>query len=519
MKDSIRRLFLVLFVGMLFCYLPAQNIQVRPPDYVYGSLFTQVQMQKIYPDSKTFADAFSKTEPEKIVKAYNLKKDSLGFSLQYFVSRYFILPIDAGVTYKMNKHEDLAGHIRNLWEVLKRSPDKDTLRSSLLPLPYSYIVPGGRFREIYYWDSYFTMLGLKENGETGLIKDMVDNFAYLIRTYGHIPNGNRSYYLSRSQPPFFSLMVDLLASIEGDSIFLTYADALQEEYDYWMDRTGVTAHVVKMKNGEILNRYWDQLDIPRQESFREDSLLMKSSGYRPGFYRDIRSGAESGWDFSSRWLSDGHHLATIRTTDLIPVDLNCLLYHLERTLAHCYSLSGEKEKKEKMEHAAARRLYAINHYLYDAVEEWYGDYVISTGKLSQEWTLAGMMPFFLEVAPAQIAKEAFSFLKKNFLKPGGVVTSLRCTGQQWDAPNGWAPLQWITIEGLSNYGYTVLAGEIAGRWLRLNEKVYKVTGKLMEKYNVEDMNLPAGGGEYATQDGFGWTNGVYLALLKKYQER
>lgn len=516
MKDNIRSLFLFLFVGMPFCYLPAQNIQVRPPDYIYGPLFTQVQMQKIYPDSKTFADAFPKTDPEKIVKTYKLKKDSLGFSLRYFVSRYFILTIEAGDTCKISKHGDLVGHIRNLWKVLKRSPDKDTLQGSLLPLPYSYIVPGGRFREIYYWDSYFTMLGLKESGEIALMEDMVNNFAYMICTYGHIPNGNRSYYLSRSQPPYFSLMVDLLATVKGESVYAIYKDVLQTEYDYWMDRSGRTSHVVKMKNDVVLNRYWDQLDIPRQESFREDSLLVKANGYHSGFYRDLRSGAESGWDFSSRWFADGEHLATIRTTDLIPVDLNCLLYHLEQTLEHCYALSGNREKKEKMEHAAARRLDAINHYLYDGAGKWYGDYVISTGKLSSERTLAGMMPFFLKIAPVQYVVGAFSILKNDFLKSGGVVTSLKHTGQQWDAPNGWAPLQWITVKGLSNYGQSALAREIAGRWIGLNEKVYKATGKMMEKYNVEDLNLPAGGGEYNTQDGFGWTNGVYLALLKEY---
>jgi alpha,alpha-trehalase len=109
------------------------------------------------------------------------------------------------------------------------------------------------------------------------------------------------------------------------------------------------------------------------------------------------------------------------------------------------------------------------------------------------------------------------FLKKNFLKDGGVVTSLNNTGQQWDAPNGWAPLQWITIIGLENYGYHDLAKEIATRWVNLNKKVFKETGRLMEKYDVVDINKPAGGGEYPSQDGFGWTNGVLLALMNKYK--
>ena len=123
---------------------------------------------------------------------------------------------------------------------------------------------------------------------------------------------------------------------------------------------------------------------------------------------------------------------------------------------------------------------------------------------------------YLNVATVVQAKQVAAIIKEKFLSPGGVVTTLEISGQQWDAPNGWAPLQWITIMGLENYGYAELANEIAKRWIRLNTDVFKRTGKLMEKYNVADTHLEAGGGEYAGQDGFGWTNGVYLALIEKY---
>ena len=173
-------------------------------------------------------------------------------------------------------------HIESLWQILRRDPDKQIEGSSLLPLPYPYIVPGGRFREIYYWDSYFTMLGLRESGQEEMIENMINNFAYLIKQYGFIPNGNRSYYLGRSQPPYFALMVELMAEKKGKVVYALYADALQTEYDYYMDKTPGTKHVVKMPDGSTLNRYYDRLDIPRQESFVQDEeVAAKSTQPKP----------------------------------------------------------------------------------------------------------------------------------------------------------------------------------------------------------------------------------------------
>jgi alpha,alpha-trehalase len=147
------------------------------------------------------------------------------------------------------------------------------------------------------------------------------------------------------------------------------------------------------------------------------------------------------------------------------------------------------------------------------------DYNLSLKKMSAARTLAGMYPFFFHLADAAKAAKAKPVYEKYFLKPGGAVTTVVQTGQQWDAPNGWAPLQWISVMGWENYGYVALAKETANRWFRLNKKVFMQTGKLMEKYNVVETNLEAGGGEYPSQDGFGWTNGVLLALIKKYNFR
>lgn len=486
-------------------------------DKTFKDLFVEVQMQKIFHDNKTFVDAIPYRDTNAILLDYQKMKSKRGFSLKDFVTKNFNIPAESFSADNPKNEEDIIDHINNLWKVLERQPDKNVKGSSLLPLLYPYIVPGGRFREVYYWDSYFTMLGLCESKKYDLVESMVRNFAYMLKQYGHIPNGNRSYYLSRSQPPFFSLMVELLASLKGDSIYTEYQTALEIEYNYWMDRSAKTSHVVRLNDGSILNRYWDQLDRPRQESFYEDSTLVIGLKNPSQIYRDLRSGAESGWDFSSRWLVDSRKLETIRTTDILPVDLNCLLYHLEATLVKSYSLSGELQKAKELATFAQNRLIAVNKYLYNPDDGWYYDYIVSEKKRSAEKTIAGMSPFFFKIAPNVYIGKAARIVANEFLQVGGLVTSLKRSGQQWDAPNGWAPLQWITIIGLRNYKEDQLAEDIARRWIDLNKRVYKSTGKLMEKYNVEDMNLTAGGGEYPAQDGFGWTNGVLQALMEMYK--
>lgn len=513
-----KHLIYLFTIILISCIVNEMKAQVSP-DKVYGQLFTDVQMNRIFPDNKTFADAVPKRSPQSILNDYEKQKNSNGFSLDKFVADNFEIRTISPSDYKSNESEEVSKHITALWEILKRNPDKKIEGSSLLALPNPYVIPGGRFQEIYYWDTYFTMLGLEVDQQDELIRNIIDNFDYLLQTYGHIPNGTRTYYLSRSQPPFFSMMVDLLSQNEdSDDAYMRYNKALQIEYDYWMDKTAPTEHAVKMNNGTILNRYWDQLDQPRQESFFEDSILVAKGNLSKDIYRELRSGAESGWDFSSRWFTDPNNLNTIRCTDIIPVDLNALLYHLEISLALSYELLNQMDISNQFREKATQRLDAINTYCYNPTDGWYYDYLISENRQSDIKTLAGMMPFYVGIAPLNYIDRAATIVETDFLRPGGVVTTLHNSGQQWDAPNGWAPLQWITIKGLDYYGKKDLAKEIADRWISLNTKVYKATGKLMEKYNVEDIDLIAGGGEYPAQDGFGWTNGVLQRLIFDYQE-
>jgi len=485
-------------------------------------LLEDVQMQCIFTDGKTFVDCHPKYPAKDINAKYVRQKDQQDFDLKKFILENFELPVPHSTNYQSDNQKSIEENIETLWPVLTRQPKKSA--GTLISLPFPYVVPGGRFGEIYYWDSYFTMLGLQASGKYEMIENMVKNFSYLIDTIGYIPNGNRSYFIGRSQPPFYSLMVKMLAEVQTSDIFITYLPQLEKEYQFWMKGADRLAkdnssanHVVRLPDGEILNRYWDENDTPRPESYREDvELSHQSAQDAKKLFRHLRAGAESGWDFSCRWLRDVHSFASIHTTDIIPVDLNCLLCHLEETIAHSYHLKGDEKISAKYQALAGKRKLAIQQYCWNEDKGFYFDYDFVEEKQKETGTLAAAAPLFFNIATEEQARLVASVIKEKFLKPGGVVSTLKSTGQQWDAPNGWAPLHWMTIVGLENYGHTELAGTIAKRWIQLNKGVFKRTGKLMEKYNVVDTHLEAGGGEYAGQDGFGWTNGVLIALLKKY---
>jgi len=499
--------------------------QSDTPATLYPGLFEAVQMQQVYADGKTFVDATPRRSTASILKDYEVSKNQPCFDLKAFVTSYFDTPTESGIPYRSNIQAGIRKHIDTLWTVLQHVADT-AKGTSLIPLPHNYIVPGGRFREVYYWDSYFTMLGLEESKRFTLIESIVKNFAFLIDTYGHIPNGNRTYYICRSQPPFFALMVEMLAKHKGPQILATYRSQLIKEYEYWMHgadklKAGSSAeHAVRLADGSVLNRYWDASSTPREESYREDVLAARETKQdKADFYRNIRAAAESGWDFSSRWMADGKSLGTIETTNLVAVDLNSLLYNLERVIARSYELNGKKKQAVLYRAKAFKRKTALLKYCWDAKTGCYRDYNWKHKTPSAQVNIATVFPLFFNLADSIQAKQIAALIKDKFVQPGGVATTLTNTGQQWDQPNGWAPLQYITIMGLRNYKQNELAKTIAQRWMQLNIKEFKNTGKLLEKYDIQHANATAGGGEYPLQDGFGWTNGVLLKLMNLYKEK
>ena len=492
------------------------------PSQLYGPLFVRVQMAALRPGNDNFVDDIPKASPLVIMQRYRAADPRSREALLGFLEDNFTFPARVR-TPPIPADRTAAEHIARLWPLLTRAPVVPPAYSSLLYVPKPYVVPGGSFQEFYYWDSYFTMLGLIPDGHMDLARDLVDDFSYLIATYGHIPNGARTFYLSRSQPPVYYLMVGLLDPDPAKAWGRHLGD-LEREYAYWMEGSQrlspgqARRNVVAMPDGSILNRYWDAGDSPRDEGYRNDVLTARASS-RPAtqVYRDIRAAAESGWDFSSRWLGDQRHMSTIRTTSIVPVDLNSLLLGLEEAIAQGCAAKQDPACERDFQARAHRRRDAMDRYLWADGTGYFEDYDRQSGKRTRELSAATLYPLFVGLATSRQAARIAMVVRARLLKGGGIVTTTIHSGQQWDAPNGWAPLQWIAVRGLTRYGDKALARDIASRWLETVQRVYANTGRMYEKYDVEHA-LPGGGGEYPVQDGFGWTNGVTRGLLQLYPD-
>lgn len=506
---------------------PAKTAR-QSPDRTWGPVMKAVAMAQLYPDGKSVVDLVPKRDPAAIVADFERLQQQEGeidkARLQAFVDANFDPRPENETRLSEAADTSIETHVVNLWPYLTRDPaDTDEGPwSSLVSLPEPYVVPGGRFNEMFYWDSYFTMLGLARSDRFDLVRDMVDNFAWLIDTYGFVPNGTRTYFLTRSQPPFFAPMVALLAEHDGEAVYRRYLPELMREHDYWMrgaDEIGpgeVREHVVQLADGTLLNRYHGSENWPRPEAYAaERELAARSDRPAPELYGHLRAAAESGWDFSSRWMADGQHQTTIETRDILPVDLNALLYQLERTLAHAWRVQGDDAQAARFEALAEQRRSAINRVFWQPDGGYYTDYDWREGHLTDAISAAMVYPLAFGVADPAKADATAETVRRELLRAGGMVTTTHNTGEQWDAPNGWAPLQWLAVSGLDRYGHDDLAETIARRWIETNRAVYQQTGKLVEKYDVVDPAV-GGGGEYDVVDGFGWTNGVLLDLMHRY---
>jgi alpha,alpha-trehalase len=483
------------------------------PEDVYGPLYRAVELARVFPDSKTFADMAPRETPAIIMAAYRSENPQGREALAAFVTAHFRRLGDT-TAQQLSMRE----HIQALWPILAKPPMAVTTGSSAIQLPYAYVVAGGRYQEMYYWDSYFTMLGLKADGEQPLIDSMLANFVAMIERYGHIPNGTRTYYLSRSQPPFLALMMDL-SDTHDAALDRRRLDALKAEHAYWMagatclDAGGACQHVVRMPDGSLLNRYWDARDTPRDESFTEDVATSAAAAPR-AVNRDLRAGAESGWDYSSRWLKDGHTLATIHATNIVPVDLNSLMWNLETSIARRCAAADDTACAADFRRQADARKAAMAKYLWSTKGQRFADWDRSANAPTPAISAAILYPLFVGLATPAQADATARLAQASLLAPGGLRTTTVHTGQQWDQPNGWAPLLWIGVKGLDRYGKTALADDLARRWVRTVSTFYACTGRMVEKYDVES-GRAGGGGEYPVQDGFGWTNGVTRSLLDR----
>ena len=467
-------------------------------DQLLGELFVDLHTSGIWEDEKYISDAELTTSVDKVLALYNEEKSGANFDLKSFFEKHFQPAQAVEVDFAADPNRSPEDHIKALWPYLHRSADPTDILSTKVPLPHSYIVPGGRFQEVYYWDSYFTQLGLLAHGHRSWVGDLLDNFAHFIDTYGHIPNGNRTYFLSRSQPPFFALMVDAYAkgAEEPMDVYERYLPALEKEYTFWS-----TAH----RNEDGKTTYWDAGNSPRIEMYRTDLEWEAHAKEHPLFFQHLRAACESGWDFSSRWLSDPMDLGTIHTMDIAPVDLNSLLLFLEELL---FNLTGNTVYED----AAYERKRKLQTEFF--TEEGFQDIDLRSGAGTGAISAAVFYPLFVGAATADQAAFTVEHHLPQLLETGGLLTTPIKSGQQWDAPNGWAPLQWIAVMGLDRYGFKEEARDLATRWIRTCDIIYNARGKFVEKYNVVEPENLSKGGEYDVQDGFGWSNGVYIAMLE-----
>jgi alpha,alpha-trehalase len=467
--------------------------------------------------------------------------------------------------------------------------------SSFIPLNRTFVVAGGRFREPYYWDSFWVIEGLLRTGGsfTQIALNIIENFLDLVEQFGFVPNGARVYYLNRSQPPLLTQMVRIYVEYTNDtSVLERVLPTLEKEYDFWSKNRTVDVEV----DGETytLNHYAVLNNQPRPESYREDYETATNTSYYSEsgiiypamnltndeiaqLYSDLASGAESGWDYSSRWIANladavedvYFPLRSLSTANIVPVDLNSILYANEITIANFLNLTGNSTGAEAWEELAARRSEAMAAVMWN-VEYWsFFDYNLTAGEqhifaLADEdasiselegapegyqvhltpaqfypfWT--GAAPNYIKENPAVITRAYERIALQLELFDGALPASNIETGQQWDEPNVWPPLVYILIQGLLNtpatfgesdplYQWTQeLALNLTQRYLDSAFCTWRVTGgstpnfpkldgldedaigTIFEKYDSTTTNAAGGGGEYEVVEGFGWSNGVLI---------
>lgn len=416
--------------------------------------------------------------------------------------------------------------------VLPEDPNK-IQEHGLLFLPYPYIVPGGRFNEMYGWDSYFILLGLLEDGRLDLAKGIVENYLYEIRHYGKILNANRTYYLGRSQPPFLTRAVLEVYGQTKDTDWLRRVlPGILGHYRFWTSpphtlEDGGLSRYYALGKGPAPEVVWSEIDeLGKSHYDRIKSVYQQKPtlNYDLGlfydaardeltdlFYTGDRSIRESGFDPTSRFGEFG-----VDVVHYFPVCLNTLLYVMETDLASIYRILEDPQGAEAFEARAARRKRLINSFFWNDEDGLYYDFRFLSQSQHRYPFLTTFYPLWAGIASKEQALRVASNLK-SFETDCGLQASLNPSGNQWDAPFGWPPLQWIAIQGLLKFGFEDSALRIASKYVRLVSRECVRTGTIREKYNLKACDIEVREdvqfGYLTNEVGFGWTNGVYLKLL------
>lgn len=399
---------------------------------------------------------------------------------------------------------DILNHItENLNKTIRVNTKDD---GELIGLPYPYTTPCVEevFICMYYWDTYFTNLGLIAQGNVQQAKNNADNMLYLVEKYGFMPNGNMTIYLNRSQPPFLFLMVKDVYEVLGDKEWLKKAySGLCREYSFWQSErlapNGLNFYGnYKAMNGDLVEDY--------SNNFKERSggYIPEDENERIQIANTCMALYESGWDCCSRFDFDAQHYN--------PVDLNALLYGLESAMEEFANILENGQALLWRERANERKAL-MDKYLWCKEVGLYLDWNFKEEKHSKVKSVASLYPAFVGMIEMLGAEEK---LAQNMLLPYGVACSVKGNYKfslQWDYPNIWAPLQYITYKAFKNYGVNSLAKEIAKRYINLIEDNFKSTGNLWEKY--DGVTGKVADQDYKAPTMMGWTAGVYLKFLEE----
>ncbi|TBU02366.1 trehalase [Hamiltosporidium magnivora] len=579
-------------------------------EYTDFNMMLAVQVLLPKTDSKDFVDRPTKKPLKEVVKAFRKIEKRLGidkikghFDLYNFINKPYLsayehepqtvklledflnqnfLPVGSDIeAHPATDYNESPRFLQNLtnknlisvskalnntWKELSRKKVKNPQvhNSSLFDLPFPFMIPGGRFREFYYWDTYWILEGLLVCDMNKSAENIVRNFMHIIDKIGYIPNGTRKYYSYRSEPPYFGLMLLKLLDYEN-GIFndLVLGDGLrmlEKEYEFWdknrkiridiqlgsvsndyntivKDYEYETATTKEVSNPEntatasayktsvYLNAYHVTADFPRPESMSEDLSTYKKQNVlnETQMYSNIKSGAESGWDFSTRWFGDSTDIATITAYDQIPVDLNALLYRNEVIMSKLFSRKGNEEKALYYYRKSIDRKSAMNLVLWNQNEGVWNDYNLkSKSFVNSRFYFSNVMPLVYGIEPVNGSN--YDILKKYskeiFGYKGGIPASgYGKGGQQWDFPNVWAPHQHMMVELLINMKEDAMAFHVAKSFFNSVYVGYKNDKAFFEKYNCLKVGFTGAGGEYAPQTGFGWTNGAMLSFILQYGDK
>ncbi|XP_063533891.1 trehalase-like [Cydia strobilella] len=551
------RLPLYPVLGLLNAYSQAFITSCNSSIYCTGEMLHRIQLAKIFPDSKTFVDmkllfSMSDTLADFAQLMHDTQRNPSREQLTKFVGEHFepgnelenwippdfnpSPPILDRITHP--KLKVFAKNVIAIWATLGRkvkpvvhqNPD----RYSLISVPNGFIAPGGRFKELYYWDSYWIVRGLLLSDMAETARGMVENILYLVDKFGYMPNGGRLYYLGRSQPPLLTAMVADYYAVSEDLAWLKrHIPTVENELQYWLNTKKVTVEI--NGNQYVLLRYYSEEESkgPRPESYYEDyttARFLPSEDLRQEFYKEMRGVAESGWDFSTRWFVSASsdpvgNLTDVHASRILPVDLNSIFAGALQLTGDLRNQLNDRREAQKWHSLAKYWRRSIENVLWDTSDGTWYDYDSMARVRRKHFYPSCATPLWAgavekDDAPKYAARFVRYLHSSGGLDfPGGIPSSLLHSGEQWDYPNAWAPLQSILIGGLDKSGHEEaqkLAKEQAKLWIRSNYLGHSRYTKMFEKYSSVQPGSPGDGGEYGVQNGFGWTNGVILELLANY---